>query len=190
MSLPKSMLEAFSPAEIEFQAQDEPISIIPNRQFKAVRLEGWSTPHLRPLVETKVPLWMALLLKKQERCNIRFPYWLDEEQLKKSVDEERSNPGFSSLPWFWQPLSHMLLTQAADDLDGDIDTVRQYLQELWEIRQVKITSGLSELMNSSNVVMNGIGAMELNTLRPGLLKSLTAINKLQPNPNEDEAEET
>ena len=179
MALPSQYLETFTAEEISFRSEDELVSIIANRNIPPIHLAGWDTPALRPLRQAQVPIWLALLLKKQGRCAIVFPDWMDEASLQEFVEKERSEPGFSALPWLWQPISHQLLAAAPDDHTGDVDVVRQLLQDLRELRQAKINKGIS-LVNESHMQMDQLGLMELNEVRPVLARSMATLQKIRP----------
>lgn len=179
MALPSQYLEAFTAEEISFQAEDELVTIIPRRHMQEIELAGWKLPALRPMRRIDVPLWLALLLKKQGRCSIVFPEWMEESALREFAENERAQPGFSALPWFWQPLSQALLAGAADDLAGNLDNVRQLLQDLRETRQAKVRQGLS-LVNESHVQMDGLSLLELNEVRPLMSKTMATLQKLRP----------
>ncbi len=58
----------------------------------------------------QVPLWLAMILKKQGRCNIIPPDWISRENLLKIKDLEVNDTyHFAPLPWHWLDISHMLL---------------------------------------------------------------------------------
>lgn len=176
MALPPHLLATFSAAEINFRAEEEIVEIVPKRPLAPIELPGLHIPALRPLRRAKVPLWLALALKKQDRCSIVFPKWLEEERLQHFVEEEKARAQFAELPWMWQPLSQSLLTFAADDFMEDVDTVRGLLQDLKELRMTKIRDGL-QLVNESHMQMDGIGLMELNEARPIISQAMSVLQK-------------
>jgi len=56
---------------------------------------------LKPPFPTPLPLWLALLLKKQRRANITPPPWLSVEALTQILDfetDERTAELFSPSP--------------------------------------------------------------------------------------------
>ncbi|BFZ54869.1 DNA replication protein psf2 [Savitreella phatthalungensis] len=94
MALPADHEDSFSPAELDFFAEQEPVRIIPRLQTPRMKLLSTSSRQaklgsLRVNRRVDVPLWLALLLKRQERCNILIPDWLLVEELEKRVDVER-----------------------------------------------------------------------------------------------------
>lgn len=124
----------------------------------------------------EIPLWIALILKTQGKCNIIAPSWLNHVHLSEMYEQERKYPDmFSKLPWNWLEISKILLTKAADDLQDSATQLRSILQDLKEIRQLKSRRGLREL-NESNIQLNGLSLMEINELRPFVL---TVMGKLQ-----------
>ena len=65
----------------------------------------------------QVPLWVALILKFQDKCNIVPPDWLNLAFLKARYEEEVRRPQqFSDLPWNWIATLKIFLARAADDL--------------------------------------------------------------------------
>jgi GINS complex subunit 2 len=56
------------------------------------------TPPLNPPQRTSLPLWLALLLKRQKRCNIVPPPFLDPTSLGLILASETSNPETFSPP--------------------------------------------------------------------------------------------
>lgn len=49
------------------------------------------TPALRPPHRATLPLWLALLLKRQRRASIAPPPWLHPDALQETLDRETSN---------------------------------------------------------------------------------------------------
>lgn len=111
MALPSKLTTTFLPSEIFFLAEDTLITIVPQQSLDPIQLIGLKTPRLRPLQRADVPLWFASILKKQSRCNIVPPKWLQENSLKEIYEEELRNPNeFSDkLPYQWLELSQTLL---------------------------------------------------------------------------------
>lgn len=169
---------AFSSLELAFQADDEPIAIMPKQALASMEMSGWVSPHLRPLRRSEVPLWFAVVLKRQDRCTIIWPAWLEAAQLQKFVDSEKTNSHqFSSLPWYWQMTSEILVKEASDDCPSRIDEILQLLQELREIRLTKTRAGLL-LANESHLQMTGLGALELNEVVPVLGETMRMLTRI------------
>ncbi|KAK4463199.1 GINS complex protein-domain-containing protein [Cladorrhinum samala] len=70
----------------------------PKLTFPFLSFQG-RTPPLRPPHRTDLPLWLALLLKKQRRANIVPPAWLHPASLSEIVHREtKENPTAFSEP--------------------------------------------------------------------------------------------
>jgi GINS complex subunit 2 len=46
---------------------------------------------LRANYEQTVPLWFALMLKKQQKCQILAPYWMTETELQALYNHQCSS---------------------------------------------------------------------------------------------------
>lgn len=143
-------------------------------------------PPLNPPYRTPLPLWLALLLKRQRRANILAPPWLSPHSLNSILDLEKSSPSFSpppplpphtttsppflpsatadappdALPYHWLELGEMLLEAASDDIP-EPDHVRRLMRDLREVRIAKMRAGVGVLEGGREVNMNGVGGMEV-----------------------------
>ncbi|KAK0641351.1 DNA replication complex GINS protein psf-2 [Cercophora newfieldiana] len=86
--------------EVAFLAEMELVTIVPRQRLESISLLGGQTPPLRPPHRAELPLWLALLLKKQRRANIVPPPWLHPASLSEIITREsKDNPdAFSSPP--------------------------------------------------------------------------------------------
>lgn len=179
MALPKSIQQnVFTPAEIEFISEYEQITILPLQRMEAITLlEGTYGP-FRPPITIKVPLWLAVTLKKKHKCSIQPPKWLNIETLKKKKQkEEEELEEFSDLPYHYLEISTILLDCASDDIPYS-DEIKILLKDIREIRKRKIKYGLKEL-NSNNLNLDNLGLMEINEIRPYFSKAFNNIRKLE-----------
>lgn len=69
-------LSIFSPSEVEFVAEDEIVEIVPNIRMDALNMICGDFGPFFPQIPTKVPLWLAVALKKRSKCTIRTPDWM------------------------------------------------------------------------------------------------------------------
>ncbi|KAI0022301.1 hypothetical protein F4780DRAFT_777685 [Xylariomycetidae sp. FL0641] len=76
------------PTEVAFLCEMEMITIVPRQRLEPIPLLSGRTPALRPPHRADVPLWLALLLKKQRRANIVPPPWLLPASLQDLVHQE------------------------------------------------------------------------------------------------------
>ncbi|KAG8204495.1 PSF2, partial [Candida africana] len=178
MVLPKNLQGNLMPSEITFLAENELITILPRYSIKKIDLIGTSIPNLRAMRRELVPLWVALILKSQDKCSIVPPKWLTVAYLKERYEDEIRKPlQFSDLPWNWLELSKILLEKAPDDLLDPVDQLRSVIQDLRETRLVKSKKGLKEL-NESNIQLNGLSLLEINELRPFVIPVMNKLRQL------------
>ncbi|KAK1993112.1 GINS complex, PSF2 component [Colletotrichum falcatum] len=88
------------PAEVAFLCEMELVTIVPRQRLESIHLLSGATPALRPPARANLPLWLALLLKKQRRANIVPPQWLHPNSLAEIVYHEtkRDPDAFSPPP--------------------------------------------------------------------------------------------
>ncbi|KAK0726326.1 DNA replication complex GINS protein psf-2 [Apiosordaria backusii] len=75
-------------SEVAFLAEMELVTVVPRQRLESIDLLSGKTPPLRPPHRTDLPLWLALLLKKQRRANIVPPPWLHPASLAEIVHRE------------------------------------------------------------------------------------------------------
>lgn len=149
------------------------------------------TPALQPPQRSDIPLWLALLLKRQRRVNIYPPPWLHTEALSAILDFETEHTETFSPPPPLPPsadgsktasppflLSSIatappnalpyhwlelgeLLLEAAPDDFEDAAQVRRLMRDLREVRLAKLRAGVDVLDAGGGVKMNGVGGMEV-----------------------------
>ncbi|ORX49276.1 GINS complex, PSF2 component [Piromyces finnis] len=179
MALPKYIQQSvFTPSEIEFISEYEQITILPLQRMEAITLlEGTYGP-FRPPLTIKVPLWLAVTLKKKHKCSIQPPKWLNIETLKKKKQREEENEKeFSDLPTHYFEISSVLLDSASDDIPYS-DEIKILLKDIREIRRRKTKKGL-ELLNSNYIQLDNLGLMEINEIRPFFSKAFNDMRKLE-----------
>ncbi|KAI0459531.1 GINS complex, PSF2 component [Xylaria acuta] len=76
------------PAEVAFLCEMEMITIVPRQRLESIPMLSGKTPTLRPPRRADLPLWLALLLKKQRRANIVPPPWLLPASLQEIIHTE------------------------------------------------------------------------------------------------------
>ncbi|KAL4957164.1 GINS complex protein-domain-containing protein [Aspergillus filifer] len=77
-----------TPPEISFLAEMEQVTIVPRQRLEGLELLGGPITPLIPPRRTTLPLWLALLLKRQRRANILPPPWLHPESLSLILEIE------------------------------------------------------------------------------------------------------
>ncbi|KAG8167278.1 hypothetical protein KVR01_002967 [Diaporthe batatas] len=88
-----------TPAEVSFLCEMEMVTVVPRGRLDSIELLSGTTPPLRPPHRAQLPLWLALLLKKQRRANIVPPAWLHPLSLAEIIRQEtREDPTAFSKP--------------------------------------------------------------------------------------------
>lgn len=77
------------PDELEFVGESAYISVIPNFSFDPIHLISGSIGPFRAGSALPVPLWLAVHLRKQQKCRIVPPEWMCMELLEDIKDEEK-----------------------------------------------------------------------------------------------------
>ncbi|KAI0132690.1 GINS complex protein-domain-containing protein [Xylariales sp. AK1849] len=76
------------PTEVAFLCEMEMVTVVPRQRLESIPLLSGATPALRPPHRAQLPLWLALLLKKQRRANIVPPAWLHPASLSEIIHHE------------------------------------------------------------------------------------------------------
>ncbi|CAL9730720.1 DNA replication complex GINS protein Psf2p [Monosporozyma unispora] len=198
MSLPNQLQDTFSPKELQFMVENEPIKIFPrfttrqrirkqrndllgtdSHRWKMMTMDDTSLNNMMAMQSTTVTLWIALLLKQQSKCNIIAPEWLTSKALDRALQFEQTNTlRFSPLPWDWLIISEILFKKAPDDFHDRVHELRSKIQDLREIRQLKVAKGI-RYMNESHLQLDNLSLLEINELRPfisGIMDKLRDIH--------------
>lgn len=75
-------------SEVAFLCEMELVTVVPRQRLESIPLLRGKTPALRPPHRADLPLWLALLLKKQRRANIVPPPWLHPASLAELIHRE------------------------------------------------------------------------------------------------------
>ncbi|KAH3681588.1 hypothetical protein WICPIJ_007462 [Wickerhamomyces pijperi] len=191
MALPRHLQNTFTPQELEFLTESELVRISPRYKFNGLDLITAKIPDMMPNRTMEVPLWYAILLKKQNRCRMFTPDWLTEDNLKAYLKKEKGNANaFTNLPFNWLELSKIYFTYASDEFRIDeIPKLKQLIAELKEVRAIKVQTGLKSI-DEHYLQLDNLSRMEINEIRRFVTdvmgKYIQLKNTLVP---EDEYEE-
>ncbi|KAK4535504.1 hypothetical protein CDCA_CDCA05G1529 [Cyanidium caldarium] len=165
-------------SELEYSAEDVLIWIEPRVSVPVLHLIAGDFGPLLPPETALVPLWVALALRRSGYCRVRAPVWLTVEWLERQFEAERESRVLTAMPFRFEEVATLLLEGAADDV-ADAARVRACLENLLGMRQGKLRRGLQDIQHSDMIKLNGIGAMELATLRPVLKNVLEGLHALE-----------
>jgi GINS complex subunit 2 len=178
-------------AQIEFLAEDEKVTIIPNFKLDSMSFIGGEYGPFIPLVPIEIPLWLAVTFKKRQKCKIKPPTWLSVDHLTNVLSAERKSATtkgiitFEKLPFHYMEIATQLLDNAPDDIPNS-ERIRTLIEDLWAQRNNKIRDGLAAGVQSQNrhfIGLNDVCALELNTLRPLLLETMNKMHALEVESN-------
>lgn len=171
------------PAEVEFLAEKELVTIIPNFSHNKLYLISGDIGPFNPGLPLDVPLWLAVNLKQRQKCRIQPPEWMDVETLEAKKQEEKDSAVFESVmnPHFME-ISKLLLTHAADDITN-ADEVHALIKDLWDIRAAKLRQSVDKFIKAqaSYAKLDNLSLMEINTIRPFLTQALDNMHTLKMN---------
>ncbi|CAI5438421.1 unnamed protein product [Caenorhabditis angaria] len=154
----------------EFLAANQQIEIIPRISEKVVHLISGDVGPFEAGIPTKIPVWMALMLKRKHHCHIVPPGWLAIEELKKILISESDNLGLSHLPDMFFELSHMLVKEASDNI-FEVDQVKSLIQDIYDKREAKLrTSAITFLSQNEtcHAQLDGVQPIEVASSRATL----------------------
>lgn len=201
MSLPDHLESTFSPEEIQFIVENEPIRIFPrittrrtkrplpmsggsssngneSVRWKLITTNDYNVNNMVAMQSTEVTLWLALLLKQQNKCSIVAPSWLTLKELDRSVQYEKAHPDrFCSVPWNWLVLAQVLFKRAPEHFHDPVHELRAKVQDLREVRQLKVLKGLRHL-NESHLQLDNLSLLEINELRPFIVDVMDKLRQL------------
>ncbi|KAI1947441.1 DNA replication protein psf2 [Ophidiomyces ophidiicola] len=83
-----------TPPEIAFLCEMEMVTVVPRQRLEGLELLGGPVEPLIPPRRSSLPLWLALLLKRQRRANILPPPWLNAEWLSDFLAAETDSDTF------------------------------------------------------------------------------------------------
>ena len=127
----------------------------------------------RPQMRTSVPLWLAMLLKKQGKCSVVPPRWLDAATLRSVIEAERLEDVFQGLPHHYIEIATDLCKHAREDLE-DWNALYDLVDTIRSVRHNKFQAGLRALDENAlkGVKLTNLSAMEVSVIRPFMSNAL------------------
>lgn len=178
MSLPGPLKHTFTPEEIQFLTENQHITIIPSYSINKFELITDKLPKIVASQRVQVPIWLAVILKAQNKCRMVPPHWLALHSLQEFYTYEVENlTGFSELPVNWLELSKIFFENAPDDLHDPVYKLKSQIQDLQEVRLIKVKKGLS-LINESHLQFDNLSLLEINEIRPFVVQVMSKLQKL------------
>lgn len=192
MALP--LPPGLTPAEVAFQCENELIFVVPRQRMDSIPLLTGPTPVLRPPHPAEIPLWLALLLHRQNRALILPPAWLSISSLETILNNETTSAAFSrglheytsaqqvtvaALPYHYLSIAHILLSSCPTSFDpSTLGQIGMLVRSIREVRQSKMREGLRELEGGGVVSLRGVGGLEVAEERGFVTGVVSGLRKL------------
>jgi GINS complex subunit 2 len=165
-------------------AEKELVQILPKFKLKrTIELFSGEVGPFIPQSPATVPLWFAILLRKQQRCTIIIPEWLSSESLKELKRREKESPfnSFQPLHERYREIASLLLHHAPEDFE-DSELVRSLIEDIENLRKHKIREGMQKnIVEDQSVTMlnlTDLATIEIGEIGPFLLRGLGTFDKL------------
>jgi len=169
------------PAEVEFVAEKEIVTIIPNFKGEKMYLLSCDIGPFKPGIPTNVPLWVAVNLKQRQKCRVSPPDWLNIEKLTDFKDKENELEVFTKPPSnCYMEVASMLLNSCTDDIP-QADLVKTLLKDVWDIRTAKLRKSIDQMVakQERHAQVDNLTVMEINTVRSLLTNALDHMHDLR-----------
>lgn len=164
----------------DFLAEDELIEIVPNFKYENVlNLINGDFGPFAPAIPTKVPIWMALNLFRQQKCKINLPQWIME--LDKLSEEQAISSSLIKMPCkHWREVIKLLESHNVAMPFKDKDLV--------ERRDAILSRSVHTLLDTvvsldddriSQVKIKNITKFELATLKKLITSNLAVSKSIQ-----------
>lgn len=166
--------------------------MVPTAKCTLITSDDNNVNQMVAMQSTEVALWLALLLKQQNKCSIVAPQWLTAQALDHSIQFEKKNSDrFSAMPWNWLVLAQLLFGKAPDDFHDPVHELRSRIQDLRELRQLKVLRGLRHL-NESHLQLDNLSLLEINELRPFIVETMDKLRQIHTaaNPSSQQQAQT
>lgn len=183
MSVP---IKATTAAENVFYAEDCIVRITPRFEHPVMNFLSGDFGPFETDSETEVPLWLAIELKKNEKCKLQKPEWLSVEFLENTIGNEKAAENLQSIPYHYMELAQLILTNFKDEFT-ETDKILALLQDLENVRMDRLRSGLEKIaenvkdgQKTESVIVTNIGSMEVLAIQNFVIESLVNFDALFP----------
>ncbi|XP_003384647.1 PREDICTED: DNA replication complex GINS protein PSF2-like [Amphimedon queenslandica] len=172
--------------EIEFLAEKELVTVVPNFSEDKITLVTGDYGPFNPSMPTTVPLWLAVSLKKQQRCHIQPPEWLNVDMLTQKKQDEKESELFVEMPSnHFIEIATILLDNASDDITQP-DEVRALIKDISDARAAKLKKGIVDMVveRATHGKVDNLTPMEVTSVRSFLTQSLDQLHILRSHANQ------
>ncbi|OLY83294.1 DNA replication complex GINS protein psf2 [Smittium mucronatum] len=162
----------FAMEELEFFAETVKVTIQPVSKLPKLDLISGTYGAFHPLRNETVPLWLAILLRRANRCRIVTPAYLHPTFIDAAIaHERRPSSGFAPLPPHFWNVAKLFLEYAATDIgDEEAHEIRRKLLDLRQVRAAKMAAGIAQLdhvqLQMDHLLIDEIGSIK-PVFKPG-----------------------
>ncbi|TDG46575.1 hypothetical protein AWZ03_007013 [Drosophila navojoa] len=169
------------PSIIEFIGEKSMISIIPNFSNEPLHLVYGSVGPFRAGFPVFVPLWLATHLRKQQKCRIVPPEWMELETLEEIKEEEKRSKFFTKMPSeHYMVVAQLVMSTAPDDVPR-CEELRTIIKDIFDIRESKLRTSIDAFIKGEGTYakLDNLTLLEIHSVRPILPYSLDHIARYQ-----------
>ncbi|CAD8155465.1 unnamed protein product [Paramecium octaurelia] len=157
------------------------INIQPNFDLDKLQfISGYFGPFkINQIVE--VPLWVAIELKKKNKCRVIPPEWLSIERLQQKLDEETINESeLARMEQYYFEISSIMFSYCRDDIKDD-DKIKLLLEDIKTRRESKIQKKIEEFIarGSEALKINNLNQHERNKIYSNFYGDLKKLRQLK-----------
>ncbi|XP_055685596.1 probable DNA replication complex GINS protein PSF2 [Lutzomyia longipalpis] len=169
------------PSEIEFLSENTILGCIPNFTCDAIHLISGSIGPFRAGLPVKVPLWLGLHLKKQQRCRFVVPDWMNVDSLEELKEQETRQTNFMKMPCpHYMPVAKLIFSVAAEDIPQSFE-IRTLIKDIYDIRSSKFRSFMDTFIRGEEqrIKLDNLTSMEIHTWTPLFPHALDFLSRLK-----------
>ncbi|XP_068140147.1 probable DNA replication complex GINS protein PSF2 [Drosophila tropicalis] len=169
------------PTNIEFIGEKCMISIIPNFSSEPLHLIYGSVGPFRAGFPVFVPLWLATHLRKQQKCRIVPPEWMDMDILEEIKEEEKRSKFFTKMPSeHYMVVAQLVMSTAPDDVPR-CEELRTVIKDIFDTREAKLRTSIDAFIKGEGTYakLDNLTLLEIHSVRPILPWSLDHISRYQ-----------
>ncbi|XP_013107647.1 probable DNA replication complex GINS protein PSF2 [Stomoxys calcitrans] len=169
------------PCVIEFIGEKSIIGVIPNFSFDPLHLISGSVGPFRAGMPVHVPLWLGIHLRKQQKCRIVPPEWMDMDLLEEIKEEEKRSKFFTKMPSEHYMVEAQLIMSTAPDDVPRCEEIRTIIKDIFDIRESKLRTSIDAFIKGEGTYakLDNLTLLEMHSVRPILPHSLDHIARYQ-----------
>ncbi|ODM98941.1 DNA replication complex GINS protein PSF2 [Orchesella cincta] len=167
--------------ELEYIAQEEEVEIMPRVEIPTMWLITGDVGPFEVGMPIKIPLWIALQLRGDNKCNIIAPYWLTKSSMEKVKEFETKSPLFSKMPSkHYMSIAKLIFELCPEDVP-EADAIKLLIKDVWDCRMAKLQTAIALFIEkgASWAKVDNLTQMEMCAIRPFFPHSLGHIHRLR-----------